>query len=109
MNNCLGNTNGQIIIWKCSEDSLNPTLLMIGHASPVTAISAVSTNPSSSLVYLKPYLLLLLVSRFVSASLDGHLSLWDIDDGRCVDTVETTYIHRKMQTYVSFSIYLCLY
>lgn len=40
-------------------------------------------------------------SRFISSSSDGHLCLWDIQDGRCIDSVSSLFIHRYMQPYVS--------
>ncbi|ETN84731.1 WD domain, G-beta repeat protein [Necator americanus] len=58
---------------------------MIGHDSPITAIS-----PTTNLVN---------STRFISASCDGHLCLWDVQDGRCIDSVSTLFIHRHMQPY----------
>lgn len=43
--------------------------------------------------------------RFISAAIDGTLCLWDIQDGRCVDTVTSTNVHRKMEPYVISPIF----
>ncbi|KAK5966706.1 WD domain G-beta repeat protein [Trichostrongylus colubriformis] len=80
-----GALNGQVITWKCDEEALTPCQLMIGHDAPITAISPANNQASST--------------RFVTASCDGRLCLWDIQDGRCVDSISSLYIHRYMQPY----------
>ncbi|CAI4229926.1 unnamed protein product [Auanema sp. JU1783] len=80
-----GGDNGHVIIWKCTEDAINPHQLMVGHTQPITAISTTSKNSKST--------------RFISASADGHVCLWDIQDGRCVDSTDSIYVHRQMEAY----------
>nr|CDJ83842.1 WD40 repeat domain containing protein [Haemonchus contortus] len=80
-----GDLSGHVITWKCDEESLTPCQLMIGHDAPITAISPTNHQPSST--------------RFITASSDGQLCLWDLQDGRCVDSVSSLYIHRYMQPY----------
>ncbi|CAJ0597261.1 unnamed protein product [Cylicocyclus nassatus] len=80
-----GAQNGHIITWNCNGSTLTPGQLMIGHEAPITAISPTNSLPTST--------------RFISASCDGHLCLWDIQDGRCIDSVSTLFIHRHMQPY----------
>uniref|UniRef100_A0A1I7XSF6 WD_REPEATS_REGION domain-containing protein n=1 Tax=Heterorhabditis bacteriophora TaxID=37862 RepID=A0A1I7XSF6_HETBA len=38
--------------------------------------------------------------RFISASADGQICLWDMQDGRCIDSISTIYVHRFMQSYM---------
>ncbi|WKY03000.1 hypothetical protein Q1695_016360 [Nippostrongylus brasiliensis] len=80
-----GAANGHIVTWKYDEEALTPSQLMIGHEAPITAISP-TNNLSSS-------------ARFISASSDGLLCLWDIQDGRCIDSVASLFVHRHMQPY----------
>ncbi|CAD6188336.1 unnamed protein product [Caenorhabditis auriculariae] len=80
-----GAENGHLIVWKCAEDGLTPRQLMIGHSFPITAISQ-TTN-------------LIATSRFVSTSSDGRVCLWEIQDGRCIDFVQTIHVHRHIQPY----------
>ncbi|KAK6032065.1 WD domain, G-beta repeat protein [Ostertagia ostertagi] len=80
-----GASSGHVITWKCDEEALTPYQLMIGHDAPITAISPTNNMPSST--------------RFITASSDGHLCLWDVQDGRCVDSVSSLFIHRYMQPY----------
>lgn len=40
-------------------------------------------------------------SRFISSSSDGQIILWDSTDGRCIDSVFTNYIHRRIAPYVN--------
>ncbi|KHJ90153.1 WD domain, G-beta repeat protein [Oesophagostomum dentatum] len=80
-----GAQNGHIITWKCEGDNVIPGQLMIGHEAPITAITPTNSLPTST--------------RVISASCDGHLCLWDIQDGRCIDAVSTLFIHRYMQPY----------
>ncbi|KAK6034597.1 WD domain, G-beta repeat protein, partial [Cooperia oncophora] len=80
-----GALNGHVITWKCDEEALTPYQLMIGHDAPITAISPTNNLPSST--------------RFITASSDGHLCLWDVQDGRCVDSASSVFVHRYMQPY----------
>ncbi|VDM53829.1 unnamed protein product [Angiostrongylus costaricensis] len=41
----------------------------------------------------------LLFRRFISASCDGHMCLWELEDGRCIDSISSSLVHRFMQTY----------
>ncbi|VDM78001.1 unnamed protein product, partial [Strongylus vulgaris] len=99
-----GAQNGHIITWKCEGSSVTPGQLMIGHEAPITAISPTNNLPTSTLVssisFSRGFICLLMLRRFISASCDGHLCLWDIQDGRCIDSVSTLFIHRHMQPYV---------
>uniref|UniRef100_A0A158P8C8 WD_REPEATS_REGION domain-containing protein n=1 Tax=Angiostrongylus cantonensis TaxID=6313 RepID=A0A158P8C8_ANGCA len=58
---------------------------MIGHDAAITAISSICNLSSST--------------RFISASCDGHMCLWELEDGRCIDSISSTLVHRFMQTY----------
>ncbi|PAV78673.1 hypothetical protein WR25_21206 isoform A [Diploscapter pachys] len=86
-----GAENGHVIVWKCGDDALNPAKLMIGHECAITAISPTSTLANST--------------RVVTCSADGQLCLWDIQDGRCVNSTSSIYVHRQMQPYVRASEY----
>ncbi|KAL6725465.1 hypothetical protein Aduo_007515 [Ancylostoma duodenale] len=80
-----GAQNGHVITWKCDASGVTPGQLMIGHDAPITAISPTNNLPNST--------------RLISASCDGHICLWDVQDGRCIDSVSTLFIHRYMQPY----------
>lgn len=79
-----GAENGHIVIWKLSE-GLIPKQLMIGHSQKITAISQTSNSPTNT--------------RFVSASADGRVCLWEIQDGRCIDSTASVSIHRYIYPY----------
>lgn len=79
-----GAENGHIVIWKLSE-GLIPKQLMIGHSQKITAISQTSNTPTNT--------------RFVSASADGRVCLWEIQDGRCIDSTSSVSIHRYIYPY----------
>ncbi|KAJ1367707.1 hypothetical protein KIN20_028670 [Parelaphostrongylus tenuis] len=80
-----GAQNGHIITWKCSDDAVTPSQLMIGHDASISAISPTCDLISST--------------RFITASCDGHMCLWDLEDGRCLDSISTPMVHRFMQPY----------
>ncbi|KAE9419755.1 hypothetical protein Angca_004123 [Angiostrongylus cantonensis] len=80
-----GAQNGHIITWKCGDGAVTPCQLMIGHDAAITAISSICNLSSST--------------RFISASCDGHMCLWELEDGRCIDSISSTLVHRFMQTY----------
>ncbi|KAF1761406.1 hypothetical protein GCK72_009662 [Caenorhabditis remanei] len=79
-----GAENGHIVIWKLSE-GLMPKQLMIGHSQKITAISQTNNAPTNT--------------RFVSASADGRVCLWEIQDGRCIDSTTSVAIHRYIYPY----------
>lgn len=79
-----GAENGHIIIWKLAE-GLMPKQLMIGHSQKITAISQTTNTPTNT--------------RFVSASADGRVCLWEIQDGRCIDSTSSIAIHRYIYPY----------
>uniref|UniRef100_A0A8R1DG08 t-SNARE coiled-coil homology domain-containing protein n=1 Tax=Caenorhabditis japonica TaxID=281687 RepID=A0A8R1DG08_CAEJA len=58
---------------------------MIGHSHKITAIS--QTNNFAT------------TARFVSASADGRICLWEIQDGRCIDSTTSIAIHRYIHPY----------
>ncbi|CAJ0941220.1 unnamed protein product, partial [Mesorhabditis belari] len=78
-----GGENGHVIVWKLQVDALCPHLLLVGHGSAITALSSASLSSNSA--------------RFISASEDGQLCLWDWLDGRCIDNVVGSHVHRQMQ------------
>uniref|UniRef100_A0A9J2PMT9 Uncharacterized protein n=1 Tax=Ascaris lumbricoides TaxID=6252 RepID=A0A9J2PMT9_ASCLU len=80
-----GSFDGELIIWEISEGRLNALIMIVGHESPITAISSTGVSTIST--------------RFVSASGDGQLSLWESGDGRSVDTVLSSYVHRHIVPY----------
>ncbi|VDK17340.1 unnamed protein product [Anisakis simplex] len=81
-----GSFDGELIIWKLLNDGhLGATIMILGHESAITAISPTGVSPNAT--------------RFVSASSDGQLSLWESGDGRSVDTVLSTYVHRHIVPY----------
>ncbi|CAB3403143.1 unnamed protein product [Caenorhabditis bovis] len=79
-----GAENGHLIVWKAAE-GLAPKQLMIGHCERITAISQTINSRN--------------ITRFVSASADGHVCLWEIQDGRCIDSITSVQIHNYIQPY----------
>ncbi|VDN07727.1 unnamed protein product [Thelazia callipaeda] len=90
-----GAEDGNLIFWEKCDKNLRAKMMMIGHENSITALSA--TDSAENL------------TRFVSASADGQLTLWDGVDGRSIDSIFTTYIHRRIMlhrnTSDSFNIY----
>ncbi|GMS89618.1 hypothetical protein PENTCL1PPCAC_11793, partial [Pristionchus entomophagus] len=84
-----GTDSGVIVLWRCAPDGITPRLMMSGHCACITALSPASLSHKSS--------------RFISASSDGEVALWDWQDGRCIDAAESSYLHRRMVPYLNES------
>ncbi|GMT20536.1 hypothetical protein PFISCL1PPCAC_11833 [Pristionchus fissidentatus] len=82
-----GSDSGVIVLWRCAPDGLTPRLMMTGHCAAITALTPASLSHKST--------------RFISASADGEVSLWDWQDGRCIDAAESNYLHRRMVPYLN--------
>ncbi|MFH4974008.1 hypothetical protein AB6A40_000717 [Gnathostoma spinigerum] len=81
-----GSADGEVIIWDVTEKGeLVARMMLIGHDASITCLSPTGVTVSST--------------RFVSASSDGQLNLWDSTDGRSVDSVLSPYIHRSITPY----------
>ncbi|VDK71899.1 unnamed protein product [Onchocerca ochengi] len=77
-----GADDGVLILWETYEGNLQAKMMLLGHEAPITALSA--TDTASNL------------TRFVSASADGQLTLWDSLDGRSIDNNFMSHIHRRI-------------
>ncbi|VDM47021.1 unnamed protein product [Toxocara canis] len=84
-----GSFDGELIVWEMNEDTLSARIMIVGHESHVTAVSPTGVSATST--------------RFVSASSDGQLSVWESGDGRSVDTVLSTYVHRQITPFCTRS------
>lgn len=56
-----------------------PRCLLFGHTAPVLCLTHGSVAADSTLL--------------VSSSEAGEMSLWDLTDGRCLESVKLPYIH----------------
>uniref|UniRef100_A0A1I7VUE0 WD repeat-containing protein 7 n=1 Tax=Loa loa TaxID=7209 RepID=A0A1I7VUE0_LOALO len=90
-----GADDGTLIIWEKCNENLQAQMMLLGHEVPITAISATDTKRN--------------LTRFVSASADGQLTLWDSADGRCIDNTFMAHVHRQIIPYrtISGSFSLC--
>ena len=100
-----GCNDGQICVWDLSEDKksvditsivicffisiysflfqqLVPRSLLFGHSAAVLCLSNGKQEGD--------------VSQFVSSSESGEMSLWDLNDGRCMETIKLHYIHTNI-------------
>ncbi|KAK0414604.1 hypothetical protein QR680_011521 [Steinernema hermaphroditum] len=79
-----GNDDGDLIQWTVDEQRrwIQPKMMMVAHQASISCISATGFLPTSTC--------------YVSASVDGHVCLWDSVDGRSVDSAHTGYIHRRI-------------
>ncbi|XP_046914879.2 WD repeat-containing protein Rbcn-3B isoform X2 [Dermatophagoides farinae] len=83
-----GCNDGQICIWDYSPDNdlLTPRSLLFGHSLAVLCLANGKQQGD--------------IMHFVSSSESGEMSLWDLSDGRCIETVKHQNIHTNIQTYV---------
>lgn len=80
--------DGQICIWKIDPDNdlnLTPQYLLIGHTAPILAICKASILPEYKYI--------------VSASECGEMCLWDLADGKCIESVKLPQVHTSLQAY----------
>ncbi|CAF4455527.1 unnamed protein product [Rotaria sp. Silwood2] len=82
-----GTNDGFIVCWKIVSDhqKIIPRLMLIGHTDQVLFIVAsISTHK---------------LEHFVSISdNDGEIKLWNNEDGRCIEHIETNLKHRCVQS-----------
>ncbi|UYV71208.1 WDR7 [Cordylochernes scorpioides] len=62
-----------------------PKLLLFGHSASVLCLTNGSCLPDSTL--------------FVSSSEAGEMCLWDLTDGRCLESKKLAYVHTSIQAY----------
>uniref|UniRef100_A0A0N5ABB1 WD_REPEATS_REGION domain-containing protein n=1 Tax=Syphacia muris TaxID=451379 RepID=A0A0N5ABB1_9BILA len=78
-----GSLDGEIVIWNKSADGkIVASMMLVGQESKITCISPTGVTGKST--------------RFVTASSDRLLSLWDSVDGRNIDNVISNYVHLQI-------------
>uniref|UniRef100_A0A915Q1S3 Anaphase-promoting complex subunit 4 WD40 domain-containing protein n=1 Tax=Setaria digitata TaxID=48799 RepID=A0A915Q1S3_9BILA len=82
-----GANDGALVVWEKCDKNLQAQMMLLGHNAPITALSATDVTQTST--------------RFVSASADGQLTLWDSTDGRCIDSNFMAHVHRHIVPYRS--------
>ncbi|RWS30859.1 WD repeat-containing protein 7-like protein [Leptotrombidium deliense] len=84
-----GCNDGQICLWDFSFVNNNFTLLpkymLFGHTSAILCLTNASLNVDSTL--------------FISSSESGEMCVWEVSDGRCLESVKLQYVHTSIQTY----------
>lgn len=64
---------------------MTPRYLLIGHTTSVLCISKASILPDYNYI--------------VSSSESGEMCLWDLVDGKCMETVKIPQVHTNLQAY----------
>lgn len=62
---------------------ITPIYLLIGHSAPVLCLSKASILPDYNYI--------------VSSSESGEMCLWDLTDGKCMETVKLPQVHTSLQ------------
>lgn len=65
--------------------SMTPQYLLIGHTAPILSICKASILPDYNYI--------------VSASENGELCLWDLSDGKCIESSKLPQVHTSLQAY----------
>ncbi|KAI1280913.1 WD repeat-containing protein 7 [Halotydeus destructor] len=89
-----GCNDGHICVWEMDKvatghwtpTSIVPRTMLFGHSSPILCLADGHHSPDIPLL--------------VSSSETGEMCLWDMNDGRCLESVKLQYIHTSMQTYL---------
>lgn len=82
-----GSQDGQICIWDIEHDpvlSINPRCMIFGHTASVLCIADGDFVTNNT---------------FVTSSDNGEMCSWNVDDGQCLETKKTQYIHTFMQSF----------
>lgn len=82
-----GSQDGQVCIWDIEHDpvlSITPRCMIFGHTASVLCIADGDFVANNT---------------FVSSSDNGELCSWNVDDGQCLETKKTQYIHTFMQSF----------
>lgn len=82
-----GSQDGQICIWDIEQDPLltiTPRCMIFGHTAAVLCIADGDFINKNTIV---------------SSSDNGEMCLWNVDDGQCLETKKTQYIHTFMQSF----------
>ncbi|UXI18302.1 Charged multivesicular body protein 5 [Sarcoptes scabiei] len=84
-----GCNDGQICIWdyESLSNTLIPRTLLFGHSLAVLCLANGKQDAD--------------VWQFVSSSESGEMSLWDLTEGRCIETVKLQNVHVHIQTYIT--------
>uniref|UniRef100_A0A915CN13 Uncharacterized protein n=1 Tax=Ditylenchus dipsaci TaxID=166011 RepID=A0A915CN13_9BILA len=79
-----GTTEGQVIQWVVDESLswIQPQMMMLAHETAISCISPCSLSSTST--------------KYLTCSQDGHICLWDSQDGRVVESVRGNYVHRMI-------------
>ncbi|XP_042906902.1 WD repeat-containing protein 7 isoform X2 [Parasteatoda tepidariorum] len=84
-----GCNDGRICVWDVSTSDkglqITPRCLLFGHSAAVLCLTHGSLSSDSTLL--------------VSSSEAGEMSLWDVTDGRCLESVKLQYIHTAIHSY----------
>uniref|UniRef100_A0A6G1SN68 WD repeat-containing protein 7 n=1 Tax=Aceria tosichella TaxID=561515 RepID=A0A6G1SN68_9ACAR len=82
-----GSHDGQICTWEVEHDpvlSITPISMIFGHTAPVLCIADGDFVTNNTIV---------------TSSDNGELCSWNVDDGQCLETKKTQYIHTYMQSF----------
>lgn len=82
-----GSRDGQICIWDVEQEpllSITPRCMVFGHSAAVSCMSDGDYINHNTLV---------------TSSDNGEMSLWNVDDGQCLETKKTQYTHTFMQSF----------
>lgn len=82
-----GSQDGQICIWDVEQDpvlSITPRCIIFGHSAPVLCIADGDFTSKNTIV---------------TSSDNGEICLWNVDDGQCLESKKTQYVHTFMQSF----------
>lgn len=81
-----GCNDGQIVIWEITPSwQIYPRHMLFGHTASICCLSLGSEQQGY------PYV--------VSSSENGEMCLWDISDGRCLESSRLPIVHTRIQPY----------
>lgn len=82
-----GSQDGQICIWDVEQDpviSITPRCIIFAHSAPVLCIADGDFTSKNTIV---------------TSSDNGEICLWNVDDGQCLESKKTQYVHTFMQSF----------
>lgn len=82
-----GCSDGQLLIWDVNDDlsNLTPKSMLFGHSASIVSIVTLPNKRKRS-------------KNIVSASSNGEICLWDLDDGRCIEETKVQGCPTTLQT-----------
>ncbi|ESN95957.1 hypothetical protein HELRODRAFT_86242 [Helobdella robusta] len=85
-----GSNDGQLCVWDVDSDwTMSARMVLYGHSSTVTCLATMMITMVTTANDVIIIVVVIVVNR--------EMCLWDISDGRCMESIKSNYIHTHLQ------------